>query len=172
MKMQAALHGASHGSARGGVRDDATFANVLRDAAASKNALSSPSLHDVTAPASFRLHATPRALPISRPDAGQKPLALINGRSLAPPEPRERRLRKSAQQLVGTALLMPVLEQMDQSSLQPRSGPFARNIAEQRFGPMLHQHMADRIMQSRSFGLVDAVVHRLGGEGSRTEVKK
>ena len=88
-----------------------------------------------------------------------------------PMKPREDRLRESAQQLVASALLMPVLEQMEVSPLAPKTGPFAQNIVQQRFGPMLHQHMADRIMQSRSFGVVDAVVKRFGGGGSGLEIK-
>jgi Rod binding domain-containing protein len=74
-------------------------------------------------------------------------------------------LRESAEKLVASALLMPVLEQMTNSPLRPEDGPFAESTAEKRFGPLLHQHFADRMMQSRSFGLVDAVVDRLSREG-------
>ncbi len=70
-------------------------------------------------------------------------------------------LRESAEQLVASALLLPVLEEMSSSPLRPEDGPFAENVVEKRFGPLLHQHLADRMMQSRSFGLVDAVVERL-----------
>ena len=62
--------------------------------------------------------------------------------------------------LVASALIMPVLQQMDSSSLRPVDGPFAKSIVEKRFGPLLHQHLADRITSSRSFGLVDAIVDR------------
>jgi hypothetical protein len=45
--------------------------------------------------------------------------------------------------------------------LRPKTGPFALNVVEKRFGPIAHQYTADRMMESRSFGLVDAVVRRL-----------
>ena len=97
---------------------------------------------------------------------GTGALSRLENSFTRPAKSREERLRESAQQLVASALLMPVLEQMEVSPLAPKTGPFAQNIVQQRFGPMLHQHMADRIMQSRgrAFGLVDAVVRRFGGE--------
>lgn len=102
---------------------------------------------------------------------GDGALSTFSNSLARPMKPREDRLRESAQQLVASALLMPVLEQMEVSPLAPKTGPFAQNIVQQRFGPMLHQHMADRIMQSRSFGLVDAVVKRFGGGGGGLEIK-
>lgn len=79
-------------------------------------------------------------------------------------------IRRSAEQLVASALLAPVMEQMNASPLRPKDGPFAQTLGEKRFGPLLHQHMADRMMQSKSFGLVDAVVRQLGG-GERARVE-
>lgn len=77
----------------------------------------------------------------------------------------ETKLRDSAKKLVASALLTPLLEEMQNSSLRPTEGPFAKNIVEKRFGPLMHQHMADRMMQSngRSMSLVDAVIKRMGG---------
>lgn len=77
-------------------------------------------------------------------------------------------VRESAEQLVASALLMPLLEQLNTSPLRPLDGPFAQTLGEKRFGPLLHQHLADRMMKSRNFGLVDAVVDHL--RGSRIEV--
>jgi Rod binding domain-containing protein len=62
---------------------------------------------------------------------------------------------------------MPIFEEMASSPLRPEDGPFAENIVEKRFGPMLHQHLADRMMQSRSFGLVDAVMERMRPQRGR-----
>jgi hypothetical protein len=69
-------------------------------------------------------------------------------------------LRVSAEKLVASAMLMPILDGLSSSPLRPEDGPFAQSVVEERFGPMLHQHLADRMMQSRSFGLVDAVIDR------------
>ena len=77
-------------------------------------------------------------------------------------------LRTSAQQLVATAFVMPVLQQMDSSSLRPLDGPFAKNAVEKRFSPLMHQHLADRITGSQSFGLVDAVVKRFTRQAGET----
>lgn len=75
----------------------------------------------------------------------------------------EDQLRESARKLVASALLMPVLEQMENSPFRPKDGPFSQNVVEKRFGPLLHQQMADRMMEGRSFGLVEAVLARIAG---------
>jgi Rod binding domain-containing protein len=106
----------------------------------------------------FGMDAAP--LPLPRAAAMMQGAEDREGEGVRSPAFRNE-LRKSAEQLVASALLMPVLEEMSNSPLRPEDGPFAENIVEKRFGPLLHQHLADRMMQSRSFGLVDAVIARL-----------
>lgn len=79
-------------------------------------------------------------------------------------QPFGEQLHEAARQLVATALVTPVLQQMDASSLRPDSGPFAPTTVEKRFAPLLHQHLADRITLSHSFGLVDAISGRFSRE--------
>ena len=40
------------------------------------------------------------------------------------------------------------------------TGPFAPNISEKRFGPLMDQHIADRITKAANFPLVDVIVDR------------
>ena len=68
-------------------------------------------------------------------------------------------LREAATELVASALLVPVLQTLQNSPLQA-PGPFATNVVERRFGPVLHQHLADRIAQASNFPLVDKIVER------------
>lgn len=148
--------GAASGGSGGAVRSDATFANLLRDA--------------VEQPLSLQgnvgeLASTTRQ---SRGlmDIAAAPMALETNAAISlreMPAQRMDELRESAKQLVASALLMPVLEQMDASPLRPTKGPFAQTTVERRFGPLLHQHMADRMMKQGSFGLVDAVIKRMAG---------
>jgi hypothetical protein len=96
--------------------------------------------------------------------AATLPLARATSRATTAQEQRPRfrdDLRQAAEQLVASALLMPIFQQMASSPLRPQDGPFAANTVEKRFGPLLHEHLADRMMHSRSFGLVDAVIGRL-----------
>jgi len=67
-------------------------------------------------------------------------------------------VRHAAQQLVSSALLLPTLALLRASG--PTEGPFAPGDVERRFGPLLDQHMADRIVSSSNFSIVDAIVKR------------
>lgn len=115
--------------------------------------------------------AEPEATPLAVREAGG-PLPVFAGPESmplnAPRAMNEDDVRESAEQLVASALLMPLLEQLNTSPLRPSDGPFAQTLGEKRFGPLLHQHLADRMMKSRNFGLVDAVVDHM--RGSRIEV--
>jgi Rod binding domain-containing protein len=75
--------------------------------------------------------------------------------------------REAAEKFVSIAFIEPVLASLRESALA--EGPFAPSDAERRFSPMLHQHLADRIVASANFPLVDRVVAQLtsrGGNGA------
>jgi hypothetical protein len=69
--------------------------------------------------------------------------------------------RTAAEQLVATTFIAPVLARMRESVFA--EAPFAPSAAERRFGPLLDQHLADRIVHASRFPLVDEVARRLGG---------
>jgi Rod binding domain-containing protein len=71
-------------------------------------------------------------------------------------EDTEATVREAATKLVSSALVMPILASLREGSL--REGPFAPGMAERRFGPLLDQHIADRVVSGSSFPLVDAIV--------------
>lgn len=64
--------------------------------------------------------------------------------------------RTAARQLVASSFVQPVLQSMRKNTFA--TGPFAPGLAEQRFGHMLDQVQADRIVSAANFHLVDAVV--------------
>lgn len=66
--------------------------------------------------------------------------------------------REAAGQLVASAFIMPFLASVRENSFG--EGPFAPNIVERRFGPVMDQHVADQIMQGTNFDLVDTIVDR------------
>ena len=69
--------------------------------------------------------------------------------------------RQAATELVATALLVPVLDAMYERPWA--EAPFAPTAAEKRFAPMLSQHLADRIVGSANFSLVNTILDRLLG---------
>jgi Rod binding domain-containing protein len=74
--------------------------------------------------------------------------------------------RQAAQQMVASTFIMPVLAKMRQSPFL--AGPFAPGDAERRFGPLMDQHVADRIAAGDSFPLVDRITeHLLAAEARR-----
>jgi Rod binding domain-containing protein len=83
---------------------------------------------------------------------------------------RREAAESAAKQLVSSALVMPVLASMREGTFNT-DGPFAPGMVEQRFAPMLDQHLADRITGAANFDLVDEIVERYLGpeEGSRHE---
>lgn len=70
----------------------------------------------------------------------------------------EETVRDAATKLVASALVMPVLASLREGNLS--EGPFAPGMAERRFGPLLDQHIADRVVSGSNFSLVDAIVAR------------
>ncbi|MHC5113320.1 MAG: hypothetical protein ACYTGP_02685 [Planctomycetota bacterium] len=80
--------------------------------------------------------------------------------------PREDEAREAAEQLVSSALVMPILSMLRENSRMEE--PFAPGPAERRFGPMLDQLVADRIVRKANFPLVDRLTDRLvRNEGER-----
>ena len=67
--------------------------------------------------------------------------------------------RQAAQQMVASTFIMPVLAKMRQSPFLV--GPFAPGDTERRFGPLMDQHVADRIAAGDSFPLVDRITEHL-----------
>jgi len=68
-------------------------------------------------------------------------------------------LRQAVEGLVSSALVLPALATLRESSLAAQ--PFAPGPAEKRFGPLLDQHIADRITSAADFPLVEAIVDKL-----------
>ena len=69
------------------------------------------------------------------------------------------RARESAEQIVASSLVQPILASIREQSRA--EGPFAPSTAEKRFGPMLDQHLADRIVRKANFPLVDRLERHL-----------
>lgn len=149
---------------RARARTESSFSSLLR-AASTDQTLPFAVQRATAFPLEFGDKYMPIRIPRSQPIAIQResPGDAISLRGDQPLD--EAKLRESAKKLVASALLTPLLEEVENSSLRPKEGPFAKNVVEKRFGPLLHQHMADRMMQSggRSSALVDAVIKRMGG---------
>ena len=149
---------------RAGARTDSSFSSLL-NAASADQTLPFAAQGAKAFPLEIGDKFMPVRLPKSQPIAIRRdsPGDAISLRGVQPLD--EAKLRDSAKKLVASALLTPLLEEMENSSLRPTEGPFAKNVVEKRFGPLLHQHMADRMIQSggRTSGLVDAVIKRMGG---------
>ncbi len=76
------------------------------------------------------------------------------------PSPRE-----AAEQFVGSAFIMPILQSLRESPFLD-GGPLAPGPAEKRFGPLLDQAVADGITKRANFPLIDLVLDRLTARGS------
>lgn len=74
---------------------------------------------------------------------------------------RGRLAREAATQFVADAFVVPALAMMRDGPFAPEDGPFATTTTERRFGPMFDSLMADRIVQSTRWPLVDSVAKRL-----------
>jgi len=83
--------------------------------------------------------------------------------ALAKVDPAERRQKaiEAATQLVSTAFILPVLEEMQEGVF--RGDMFEAGLVEKRFAPLLNQRIADRIATASNFPLVDALVNHLVG---------
>ncbi len=66
--------------------------------------------------------------------------------------------RQASRQLVADALVRPILASMRENSRA--SGLFAPTDAEKRFGPMLDEAIADRVIESSQFKLPDLIADR------------
>ena len=73
--------------------------------------------------------------------------------------------RRGAEQLVASALVVPVLRMMRDASRV--AGPFAPGDSERRFGPLLDQRLADGIVHSANFPLVERITARITGSGPK-----
>jgi hypothetical protein len=72
---------------------------------------------------------------------------------------RAAQARGAAEQMVASAFIMPVLAKLRESPFL--TGPFAPGDAERRFGPLMDQHVADRITAGDHFPLVDQITDHL-----------
>jgi hypothetical protein len=95
----------------------------------------------------------------SAPIALTEPDAFIRTLSSATSDSREK-AREAATSFVATAFLMPILATLHESPLQ-LDPPFAPGTGEQRFAPLLDQHLSDRIAKASNFALVDTIVDRI-----------
>ena len=71
----------------------------------------------------------------------------------------ERLARTGAQRMVADGFLVPLLAEARENAAP--EGMFAPGVGEKRFGSMLDQATADRMLESRNFPMVDALVDRL-----------
>jgi Rod binding domain-containing protein len=76
-------------------------------------------------------------------------------------ETPEQRARKAAEQLVSTALVQPILKQMRESN--NAAPPFAPNEAERTFRSFMDASLAQRMVGSQRWGLVDQLARRMLG---------
>ena len=67
--------------------------------------------------------------------------------------------RRAAEQFVAQALVRPVLAQMRSTSMA--AAPFAPGPYEKQFGPMVDNVVAENIVKSKQFGIVDAVARAM-----------
>jgi hypothetical protein len=75
---------------------------------------------------------------------------------------REDEVRRAAEALVSAAFIEPALATARSGSMA--AGPFAPGDAERRFGPLLDQAIAERVVRGAGLPLVDRIAqHFLGG---------
>jgi len=119
--------------------------------------------------------ASPPALGAPAPDRGAEPDgarsfsdALRRSAMIPPGQPRSPGAepdpaREAAQELVAITFVQPILAQLRESNMAAE--PFAPGDAERRFGPLWDAAIAQRIVQARGFGLVDAVARSVRTQG-------
>ena len=81
---------------------------------------------------------------------------------------REERIHEAAQQLVATSLVQPILNSLTKSPFQ--EGRFAPGPVEERFMPLLHRHLSDRIVASANFGLIESLTNHLTARSGSVEL--
>lgn len=78
----------------------------------------------------------------------------------------ETRARTAAEQLVSTALVQPIFKRLrDSNNAAP---PFGPGKVERTFGPMLDATLAQRMVGSQRWGLVDALARRMLAKSAPT----
>lgn len=73
-------------------------------------------------------------------------------------ETESKSVRQAMMKLVASALVLPALATLRDSPF--REGAFAPGTAERRFGPLLDQAVADRVVAGANFPLIDVMVKR------------
>lgn len=114
----------------------------------------------------MRAAASPKVLASSRPAQPRASRGFDELlQQLQPPaSPDEREetenesVRQAMMKLVSTALILPALATLRDSPF--REGAFAPGTAERRFGPLLDQAVADRVVAGANFPLIDVMVER------------
>jgi len=86
------------------------------------------------------------------------------------PEKRAQQAEQAAQQLVATAFIRPMLEELGRATFA--SDQFKPGAGEKRMRPLLDAEIADRIAAAPSFPLVDAVRDRLLGDHRPTAMMR
>ena len=119
-----------------------------------------------------RLAAEPGA---SRRSGEQELFSQVISRAKAKTgETAEQRARSAAEQLVATALVQPVLKQLRESN--NAAPPFAPNEAERTFRSFMDAGLAQRMVSSQHWGLVDhlarGMLKRMGAASAPTEGQK
>ncbi|HAI10919.1 MAG TPA: hypothetical protein DCM28_04400 [Phycisphaerales bacterium] len=71
-------------------------------------------------------------------------------------------IRQAAQQLVSSALILPMLQQVRESSL--KSELFHGGFSEDAFGAQLDTELADRMVAKSNFPIVDAIYRKMTGQ--------
>lgn len=71
-------------------------------------------------------------------------------------------VRQAAQQLVSSALILPMLQQIRSSSL--KSEMFHGGFSEDAFGAQLDTELADRMVAKSNFPIVDAIYRKMTGQ--------
>ncbi|MAX26904.1 MAG: hypothetical protein CMJ19_20615 [Phycisphaeraceae bacterium] len=75
---------------------------------------------------------------------------------------QKREIREAAQQLVSSALILPMLAQIRESSL--KSELFHGGFTEDAFGSQLDTELADRMVAKSNFPIVDAIYRKMTGQ--------
>jgi hypothetical protein len=71
----------------------------------------------------------------------------------------KQQIRESAQQLVSSSLVLPMLAQIRESSL--KSDLFHGDFAEDAFGAQLDTQLADRMVAKSNFSIVEAIYQKM-----------
>lgn len=73
-------------------------------------------------------------------------------------------VRHAAEQLVSSALILPMLQQIRETSL--KSDLFHGGFSEDAFGAQLDTELADRMVAKSNFAIVDAIYRKMTGQNN------